>query len=390
MGMSNLTANVMRRTHQLAQAGIRLRQTSTFEKVIVANSVIMLLDTAMGWWVTQHNPETYHYLIDTTFIATATVVGLFVNFLLLRAAFAPLHEVLNTIHQVEQGDWSARAELPQSNADALVLAGAFNAMLDQLARERFEASARVLQAQEEERRRLALELHDETGQSLTALALHAAAISQGLEHERGTAVARARDQATHLQALAERTLAEVQALARQLRPPLLDDLGLVAALRWLADDATERLHARVHLQDATQESSRRSEGPPRLSSAAETAFYRIAQESLTNAVRHGQASDVWITLRHTASCVTLLILDNGHGFERVGLDGNRQPRGPSRGTGLAGMRERARLVGGRMHLRAQPGHGCIVRAVVPVRAVAPDVVCTPDIPGQPCEVEVQP
>jgi two-component system sensor histidine kinase UhpB len=355
----------------LARLGLRVRQTSTFEKVIVANSGIILLDTAAGWWVTQHDPETYHYLIDTTFIATAAMVGLVINFLLLRAAFAPLHGVLRTIRQVERGDWSARAEARESDADALVLASAFNAMLDHLEHERFEASARILGAQEAERRRIALELHDETGQSLTALALHAAVISQGLAHERGPAAARAREQAAQLQALAERTLAEVQALARRLRPPLLDDLGLAAALRWLADDARERLQMRVHLRCAGSESDTRPDEPPRLSSEAETALFRIAQESLTNAARHGQARDVWIALRQSATYVSLLVVDDGQGFPPAAVGTDQQAHWPASGIGLIGMRERAHLVGGTVQLRTRPGYGCTVRAVVPVRISSP-------------------
>ena len=85
-----------------------IRNLSTFEKVIVANSCIILLDSAAGWWVTQHNPEPYHYLIDTAFIVLASVLGLAVNFVVLRAAFAPLHTVLATIRIVARGDVHAR------------------------------------------------------------------------------------------------------------------------------------------------------------------------------------------------------------------------------------------------------------------------------------------
>src|SRR5215831_5448014 len=89
---------------------------SIFEKVIVANSAIILLETVAGWWITQHNPETYHYLIDTSFIALTALAGIAVNFLLLRAAFAPLHNVLATIQAVEDGDLEARAIPGEANA----------------------------------------------------------------------------------------------------------------------------------------------------------------------------------------------------------------------------------------------------------------------------------
>lgn len=334
------------------------RSVTTFEKVIVANSAIIVLDTLAGWWITQHNPETYHYVIDTTFIALATLLSLAVNFALLRAAFAPLHSVLTTIQAVEHGDLDARLTARDSDADALALARAFNGMLDRLQVARHEVAARVLHAQEDERRRLALELHDQTGQSLTALTLHAQAIVQRLAAVEVPAADQARDQARLLGLLAERTLAEVQVLARQLRPALLDDLGLEAALRWLAEDARDRLGVQVTVRAGGE-----SEATPRLPGEVETALFRIAQESLTNAVRHGHAKQVRVTLRRSALKAHLCVEDSGCGFDTS--SGVRDTYGYGGGQGIEGMRERARLAGGQFHLRSRPGGGCIVRALVP-------------------------
>jgi len=332
---------------------------STFEKVIAANSAIIVLATVAGWWVTQHNPEAYHYLIDTIFIALAALLAVAVNFALLRAAFAPLHGVLATIRAVERGDLAARAEARESDADALALARAINGMLDRLARTRDESAARALRAQEAERRRLALDLHDQTGQSLTALALHAEVIARGLAGEPGEAAARARRQAERLGALAERTLAEVQAIARRLRPAVLDDLGLPAALRWLAEDAG----ARPGIAVAVRVRGTLDEEGSRLPEEMETALFRIAQEGITNAARHGRATRVRAALRATASAVTLTIADDGRGFDAGARAG--EP-GASGGMGLGGMRERARLLGGTLAVRSWPGRGCAVRAWIPL------------------------
>ncbi len=331
-----------------------LRAFTTFEKVIVANSGVILLGTLAGWWITQHNPETYHYLIDTGFIALAALAGLAINFLLLRAAFAPLHGVLATIRAVERGDLEARAEAQPRDPDAAELARGFNAMLDRLELARHELAARVLQAQEEERRRLALELHDQTGQSLTALTLHAEAIAQSLRMPTPETSERARQQAERLSALAQRTLAEVQALSRQLRPPMLDDLGLAAALRWLAEDASDRLgvaiRVRVRLRD-----------DERMSSTSESALFRIAQEAVTNAVRHGHAKVVRLALRRLDKAVTLTVADDGCGFATSASTSYS-------GLGLEGMRERARLAQGTLTIRSAPGRGCTVRALVPLQS----------------------
>ncbi|MGO8950186.1 MAG: ATP-binding protein [Ktedonobacterales bacterium] len=343
-----------------------LHRLSTFEKVIIANSVIIILDALAGWWITQHNPEAYHYLIDTLFIVLAVFLGLLVNFLLLRAAFAPLHALLTTIRAVEQGDLDARVSEHESDADVLVLARAFNSMLDQLMRTRNESAARVLRAQEEERRRLALELHDQTGQSLTALALHAEAIAHRLDGETSERATMARQQAERLSTLAQQTLSEVQALSRQLRPALLDDLGLAAALRWLAVDAQQRLGITLRL--AVRE-------PERLPSDIETALFRLVQECLTNAVRHGYASHAACLLRRDGDRVTLTIADNGQGFDmrvqraqwmtycQESASGTSKVSG---GSGLEGMQARIRPLGGTLAIRTRPGHGCAVRAVIPL------------------------
>jgi signal transduction histidine kinase len=235
-----------------------------------------------------------------------------------------------------------------------------------------------LRAQEEERRRLALELHDQTGQSLTALTLHAQAIGQTLAHERSDAAIRAQSQAERLNALAQRTLVEVQAIARHLRPSLLDDLGVVAALSWLAEDAEERLGVAARVKIAGDE----LEAGARIPTEIETALYRIAQESLTNAVRHGNARHIAIQLRSSAQALILTVADDGAGFA-LGDEMARRERG---GLGVYGMRERARLLGGSLRLRSAPGRGCVARARVPVRwshapetapdDLAPDVEAT--------------
>ena len=284
------------------------------------------------------------------------------------------------------------------------LADAFNIMLDRLEEMHRESAARVLRAQEEERRRLALELHDQTGQSLTALALHAAAIAQRLEYEHSAAAIQARQQAEHLGLLAQRTLTEVQALSRQLRPPLLDDVGLEAALRWLAEDASERLKTTVTVrittadapgainsaQAAEDEDSRND--PPRLPADIETALFRIAQESVTNAVRHGHAQHITLALSFTASdLLTLQVHDDGYGFDTTTISqaaSSRSHRSHD-GVGIEGMRERAQLIGGRFAIQSQPGQGCIVVVSVPLVAAtgSTDVTTLTPVTGPDTETE---
>lgn len=380
LSQQSTTSNISPRRaprQMLRRMWSRLKPVSAFEKAIAANSLIIVLETLAGWWITQHNPETYHYVIDTAFIAFAALLGVAVNFAMLRAAFAPLYSVLTTIRAVEHGDRDARAEAGSHDADALALARTFNAMLDRLVEARDEAAANIMRAHEDERRQVALELHDQTGQSLTALALHAEVIAQRLAGEQGAAIAQAHQQAERLRLLAQQTLAEVQALSRQLRPPLLDDLGLPAALRWLADDAHERLNVTAELRlRPTSHVRSASLTSARQPSEVETALFRIAQESLTNAVRHGQAHHIRMLLLRRPGRVTLLIADDGCGFTPTRDDTPQSKPRERRGIGIEGMRERARLLSGTLRLRSRPGAGCVVRASIPLAPSATDAAAT--------------
>src|SRR5581483_7147025 len=155
-------------THHPAgkQASWRL---SLFEKVILVNTCMLICEALAGLWVTSHSLESHHYLIDTSFIVIAALSSLLINVLLLRASFRPLFSLLRTIRAVGAGHTALRADDIPANSEIGELALAFNGMLDRLETSRRHEAMLILQAQEEERRRLARELHDESSQNLTAL-----------------------------------------------------------------------------------------------------------------------------------------------------------------------------------------------------------------------------
>src|SRR5579859_1575518 len=153
---------------------------SLFEKVILVNSGMLIVEAMAGLWVTSHNLEALHYLIDTGFLVLATVCTLLINILLLRASFHPLFSLLTTIRAVSAGKTEARATIA-SASEIGELAQAFNSMLDRLAEARNEQTRLILQAQEKEQRRIALELHDEAGQNLTALLVHTEVLNQRMQ-----------------------------------------------------------------------------------------------------------------------------------------------------------------------------------------------------------------
>ena len=158
----------------------RLR-LSLFERVILANSVMLIGVALVGLWVTSHSLEAHHYLIDTSFIVAATLFGILMNVFFLRASFRPLFSLLHTIRVVSAGDTHTRANVASADSEIGELAHAFNTMMDRLEEAQRQQAMLILQAQEEERRRLALELHDESSQNLSALLIHTEVLSQTLQ-----------------------------------------------------------------------------------------------------------------------------------------------------------------------------------------------------------------
>jgi two-component system, NarL family, sensor histidine kinase DevS len=208
-----------------------------------------------------------------------------------------------------------------------------------------EALHRVVGAQELERRRLARELHDETGQALTSILLALRSIEEAPTNEAmRSAVSEVRD-------LVRSTLQDVRQLAVELRPKALDDFGLVAALERLTETFAEQTGISVEFEPALPEG--------RLPAEAETALYRIVQESLTNVVKHARASKVSVVLTRKDDFVSVIVEDDGVGFE--------PGRARDGGLGLVGIRERVGLLGGRLRVESRPGAGTTFVAEVPVR-----------------------
>jgi two-component system, NarL family, sensor histidine kinase UhpB len=331
---------------------------SLFEKVIVVNSVMLIADALAGLWVTSHSLETHHYFIDTSFIVLATLLTLVINFVLLRASFSPLFHLLSTIREISQGETHARAKTSSSDAELRELALAFNTMLDHLEDARRERTNLIIQAQEAAQRRIALELHDEVGQNMTALFIHTEVLKQTLQTvPASTMKSETKQQLTEeleqLSKLTQVTTESIRVIAQQLRPSVLDDLGLFPALRWLVEDSRERLHLNVTL------TTQGFKDMPTLPTQYETTLFRIAQESLTNIARHAHAEHVIILLTQERQRITLSIQDDGSGYEQEKV----HPR-----LGIVGMSERARLLGGTLTIHSQLDHGTTVQASIPCPA----------------------
>jgi two-component system sensor histidine kinase UhpB len=306
---------------------IRFSRLPLLWRVFAINAALLAVATLL----LALTPVTIHAsiaLVEAVDLVVALAVMLAANLLLLRHTLSPidrLTERMRTVDLLRPG----RRLVERGGIEVTELVRVFNEMLERLEVERRESGRRALQAQEAERRRIASGLHDEVGQVLTGVLLRLD------DEETKHAVRQALD--------------EVRRIARELRPEMLEQLGLVSALTELSRRFADSSGIRVERRFA-------AELPP-LSDDAELAVYRVAQESLTNVARHASATQVEVALESGVDSVVLRVADDGRGMpETVGLNGH---------GGLRGMRERALLVGGALAIKPGRSGGVEVRLEVP-------------------------
>ena len=276
-------------------------------------------------------------------LVAAISVTLFVNLILLDRAFAPLDELRRLMQVIDPLLPGRRVTLERADADVQALANAFNAMLDRLETERRESARRALAAQEEERMRVARELHDELGQVLTGMLL--------LLDEAGRVPAsRAGEVLEEAREAARDSIGDVQRIVRDLRPEALDDLGLHSALNAMVASFEQRTGLRVQRQIPPQ--------LPRLTPEQDLVLYRVTQEALTNIARHADARRQQLVVEHADGHVVVVVRDDGRGFDEP----------PPHHGGIRGMQERALLVHGTVDVRSARGDGTEVVLRVAVGA----------------------
>jgi len=278
-------------------------------------------------------------------VLLAAVVGLAIGLLMMQRRRAPLERL---IEEMEKVDLSRPGPLLPRSIDGVGeteeverIELAFLRMMRRLEAERRRAGSAALQAQEEERARVARDLHDEVNQSLTGLLLR-------LEVAREAAPPELEAELTETKELANQAMRELLSLARQLRPTALDDLGLKAAI---AGQVEQLARGEIEAGFSTDGDF------SGLGNDAQLVVYRVAQEALSNAARHSGAEHVAVALRRSNSgSVELEVTDDGRGFAFDESEG---------GLGIAGMRERALLIGADLTIESRPDHGTSVRLSVP-------------------------
>jgi signal transduction histidine kinase len=325
----------------------RVLRTPLTVKLLGAN--LLIAAAALGAALTIERRDGAHPEL-LWLLAGALAVALVGNVMLVTVALRPLRTLIDAAERVRAGELETRVS-PSRVADRELvrLGSTMNSLLDELGAERErlrELAAEVISAGDTERERIARELHDSTAQRVAALVLHLGAVLNDGANER------LRERLAPAKQLADDVLEELRTLAHVMHPRVLHDLGLPHALDALARETTTAgcvVEADV-------------EAPlSRLPIEVESVFYRVAQEAVSNALRHGQPTTVRVLLRRSPAATTLIVEDDGRGFDSTAPQREREH------LGMFTMRERVALVDGSLEITSAPGEGTLVRASVPLR-----------------------
>ena len=318
-------------------------------KLVLANLGLVGLAAAVA--VSVHSLPAALSLVALTFIASVAL-----SWVLVTLALRPLRDLERTASRVWQGDLRARVTPSRlADRDMIRVDSTFNLLLDGLMDDRDRMrrlAAQVISAQDQERARIARELHDSTAQMLAAAMYQLTAAARLAEHEGATEIS---GSLADLRQLLSNTVDEVRTLSHTIHPRVLDDLGLRAALEWLARQTREQSDEGPAVEVEVD-----CAGPCDVPRAPASVLYRVAQESLRNALQHARARTIRLHLESDGDHAALTVTDDGAGFD-VREAESRRP-----GMGLFSIRERVALVNGSVDIHSKPGEGTRIVATVPV------------------------
>jgi two-component system sensor histidine kinase UhpB len=329
-------------------------------RILAANAAVVLLGAVVGTILTRQLAGRSTLGLMLGFAALGVAVSLLLNYLVLRRALRPLSDLTRAVDRIEED--LAEARLPKvagDDPDLARLTTALNTMLDRLAAHAATIDAnrqslrtlslQVISAQEDERKRIARELHDETSQSLASLLISLERIDGVIPDD----LPHLKERLRAARSLTTRAIDDLRSLVADLRPLVLDDLGLAPAIRWYASDRLEPEGIDVTVEAEPD--------LPRLPTHIETAVFRIAQEAISNVLSHADAGQVRVRL------------SRGHGLELeieddgIGFDSTRPvPPDSRQHMGLFGIRERAAALGGEARVESTPGEGTRVSVTIPL------------------------
>ncbi len=319
--------------HHRLRRRARLDRPSLIKQILAVNTALTAATVLAVTIVARSGLQSEVGTRRLDLLVAATLATVLVNGFILRRRFAPLEQLVAAMERIDSSQGAGRPVLPAGETDEVArVHHAFGQMLDRLDDERNRTAGAVLRAQEAERTRIARDLHDEANQALTGVLLRLQATAERAPQELQPELRETRE------AVAQ-AMNELLQLARDLRPTALDDLGLAAALRTKVNEFSRHTGVQADLDLPA--------GIDDLGADEQIVIYRVVQESLSNVAQHAQAGHVRVALELGARGMTASVTDDGRGFSA----------GPGPGLGLAGMRERAVLVGGSLDVHTRPGGG---------------------------------
>lgn len=347
-----------RRTSSLRQ---RLHRMSIINRLLIGNSLVIVASAVIGTLLSGH----LGHILDEAGVGPIVLslcfgilLGTVANYWVIKTALRPLQELREMVNRVQAESTDEQTRLPENaNPDIRQLAATVNSMLDRLdtrTRQLRAISERLINAQEDERKRIARRLHDDTGQSLSILIMNLERMESAIPAD----AADLRRRMVTARKLATRTLEDLRNVIYGLRPTMLDDLGLAPAIRWHARSSLDEAGVQVKF-DSMDETMRL---PPQI----ETTLFRIAQEAISNIVRHAHAKSAAIALWQEDGAACLWVEDDGCGFD---LTHTSTQALPMQRLGLLGIRERAELVGGEVTVDSVPGRGTRLEVHIPLDGI---------------------
>jgi two-component system sensor histidine kinase UhpB len=334
----------------------RLKRTPILYRIAIGNAVIIILGAIIGTFLTSFlaniSATLWHFIL---FASIGVVISLALNFIIIRAALRPIRDIRLIVRRIQARQAEVtQLSLEDTDPDIYHLTLSLNSLISQLEASNQQLrllSERAMNAQEEERKRIARSLHDDTGQSLSTLIINLERLENHLPKDKAELLNRLQS----IRQMAKDSLECLRSIIYDLRPAILDDLGLLPAIRWYARTNLEQAGIQVELNFP--------EELPDLPQPLATTLFRITQESVNNIIHHSQAKKATITMSIREGILSLRVKDDGLGFDPLQMT---QEAIHLQHWGLVGIQERIELVGGKLALSSDPTHGTIITITVPL------------------------
>lgn len=333
----------------------RLTHLSIYKQIVIGNAIIIVVGAIGGTLITRQLTDMAADVgLIFLFASVGTLLVIIINGWIIRAALRPLRDLSKVAEKLGSNREGVESLLSSgTDPDIHQLAKGLNSLLQQLDehnRQLKALSKQAIRAQEEERKRIARSLHDDTGQALTSLIINL----KRIENQIPTQEVELRENIEAIIELAKNTLGELRQIIYGLRPAMLDDLGLIPAIRWYARSNLEGAGVRVEVIS-------NSEIDP-LTPELKIALYRIAQEAINNIIKHSQAKSATITLDQINGVVHLCIEDDGLGFD---VKNTTMQAIHNQKWGIVGIEERVNLFGGEVQIDSRPQQGTRLEISMP-------------------------